>query len=104
MERYSMILGWKNLYCKIGHSTQSNLQIQCNPYQITHDIFHRTRTNNPKIYMEPQKPQNCQSNSEEQKPSRRHNSSQTSGNITKPQSSKECGTGIKRGRQINGTE
>ena len=37
-------------------------------------IFHRTITNNPKIYMEPQKTQNCQSNSEEQKPSRRHNS------------------------------
>ena len=26
-------------------------------------IFHRTRTNNPKIYMEPQKIQDCQSNS-----------------------------------------
>ena len=23
------------------------------PYQTTHDVFHRTRTNNPKIYMEP---------------------------------------------------
>ena len=32
---------------------QSNLQIQCNPYKIIHDISHRTRTNNPKIYMEP---------------------------------------------------
>ena len=50
-----------------GHTTQSNPQIQCNPYQITQDIFHRTRTNNPNIYMEPQKTQNCQSNSEEQK-------------------------------------
>ena len=38
------------------------------------DIFHRTRTNNPKIYIETKKTQNCQSNSEEQKPSRRHNS------------------------------
>ena len=28
-------------------------RIQCNPYQITHDIFHRTRTDNPKICMEP---------------------------------------------------
>src|SRR5512134_1695519 len=74
MERYSMFLDWKNQYCENGHTTQSNLQIQCNPYQITHDIFHKTRTNNPKIYMEPQKTQNCQSNSEEQKPSRRHNS------------------------------
>jgi len=53
-----------------SHATQSNLQIQCNPYQITHDIFRRTRTNNPKIYMELQK----QSNSEEQKPSRRYHS------------------------------
>ena len=44
------------------------------PYQITHDILHRARTNNPKIYMEPLKTQNCRSNSEEQKPSRRHNS------------------------------
>ena len=35
--------------------TQSNLQIQCNLNQITHGIFHRTRKNNPKICMEPQK-------------------------------------------------
>ena len=74
MERYSIFLDWENQYCKNGHTTQSNLQIQCNPYQITHDIFHRTRTNNPKIHMEPQKTQNCQSNPEEQKPSRRPNS------------------------------
>ena len=40
-----MFLAWKNQYCENGHTTQSNLQIQCNPYQITHDIFHRTRTN-----------------------------------------------------------
>ena len=40
---------------------QGNLQIQCNPCQNTHDIFHR---NNPKIYMGPQKTPNCQSNLE----------------------------------------
>jgi len=34
---------------------KSNLQIYCNPYQVTHDIFHTTRINNPKIYTEPQK-------------------------------------------------
>ena len=44
------------------------------PIKFTHEIFHRTRTNNPKIYMEPQKTQNCQRNLEEQKLSRRHNS------------------------------
>ena len=74
MERYSMLLDWKNKYCKNGYTIQNNLQIQCNPYQITHDTFHITRTNKLKIYMEPQKTQNGQSNSEEQKPSRRHNS------------------------------
>ena len=57
MERYSMLLDWKNYYCENGHiTTQSNLQTQCNSYQITHGIFHRVTTNNPKIYMEPQRP------------------------------------------------
>ena len=31
--------------------------VQCNPYQATKDIFHRTRTNNFTICMEIQKPQ-----------------------------------------------
>ena len=74
MERYSMFLDWKNQYYKNGHTIQSNLQMQCNPYQMTHGIFHRTRTNNPNIYMEQQKTQNRQSNPEKQKPSRRQNS------------------------------
>ena len=26
-------------------TTQGNLQIECSPYQDTHDIFHRTTTN-----------------------------------------------------------
>ena len=74
MERYSMFADWKNQYCKNGHTAQSNLQIQCNPQQITQDIFHRTGTSNPKPCMEPQKIQNCQGHPEEQNPSRRHNS------------------------------
>ena len=39
-----MFLGRKNQYCENDHSTKCNLQIQCDPYQITNDIFHRTRT------------------------------------------------------------
>ena len=39
MERYSMFLDWKNQYCKNGRTTQSNLQIQCNPYQIPMTFF-----------------------------------------------------------------
>ena len=40
---------------------QSNLQLQCNPYQNTNTIFHKTCTNNPKICMESQKILNSQS-------------------------------------------
>ena len=39
-----MLLGWKNQYCENDYTTKSNLQIQCSPYQITNDIFHRART------------------------------------------------------------
>ena len=35
MERYTMFLDWKNQYCENDSITQSNLEIQCNPYQIT---------------------------------------------------------------------
>ena len=36
---------------------QALYRFNCDTYQITHDIFHRSRTNNPKIYMELQKTQ-----------------------------------------------
>ena len=39
------------------------------------DIFNRTRTNNTKIYMEPQKTQKCQSNAEEKEQSWKHSPS-----------------------------
>ena len=39
-----MLLDWKSQYYRNDHSTQGNLHIQCNPYQITKDICHRTRT------------------------------------------------------------
>ena len=29
---------------KMAYTTKCSLQIQCNPYQITNGIFHRTRT------------------------------------------------------------
>ena len=38
-----------------GHTTQGNLQIQCNPYQIIKGIFHRTGTNNFKVCVETKK-------------------------------------------------
>ena len=45
----------KNQYSENEYTTQSNLQIQCNPYQPTSGIFHRTRTNNFTICIEIQK-------------------------------------------------
>ena len=32
----------KNQYRENGHTAQSNLQIQCYPYQATNDLLHRT--------------------------------------------------------------
>ena len=42
MERHTMFLHWKSQYYQNDYTTQGNLQIQWNPYQITKDIFHRT--------------------------------------------------------------
>ena len=67
MERYTMFLDWKNQYRQNNYTTQGNLQIQCNPYQITNDIFHRIRTKNFTICMETQKTLNSQSNLEKEK-------------------------------------
>ena len=46
MEGYTMFLGEKNQYCQNNYTTQGNLQTQRDPYQITNDIFHRTKTKN----------------------------------------------------------
>ena len=42
---------------------------QCNPYQITNGIFHRTRTKYFKVCVEAQKIQNIQRHPEKEKPS-----------------------------------
>ena len=59
-----MFLDWKNQYCENDYTTQSNLQTQCNPYQITNGTFYRIRTKNLKICMETQKTPNSQSSLE----------------------------------------
>ena len=61
-----MFLGRKNQYCENDYITQCNLQIQCDPYQITKDIFHITRTKNFKTHMETQKTLNSQSSLEKE--------------------------------------
>ena len=66
MEKYTMIMDQKNKYSENEYATQSNLQIQCNPYQATNGIFHRTRTNNFTISMEIKKTSDSQSNLEKE--------------------------------------
>ena len=55
-----MFLGRKNQYCENGYTTKRNLQIQCDPYQISNGIFHTTRTKTFIIHMETQKTLNSQ--------------------------------------------
>ena len=62
-----MFLDWKNQHCENDYTTQSNQQIQCNTYQTTNGIFHRTRTKYFTICMETQKTLNRQRNLEKEK-------------------------------------
>ena len=61
-----MFLGKKTQYCENNYTTKSNLQIQCDPYQITNGFFHRTRTKNFTIHMGTQKTPNSQSSLEKE--------------------------------------
>ena len=64
--REPIFLGRKNQYCENDYNTKCNLQIQCDPYQITNGIFHRTRTKNFTVHMETQKTPNSQSSLEKE--------------------------------------
>ena len=85
MERYTMFLDWKNQHCENDYTTQSNPQIQSNPYQITNGIFYGTRTKNLKICMETQKTPNSQSSLEGKKTELEESDSLTSDYTTKLQ-------------------
>ena len=66
MEKYTMFMDRKNRYSENEYTTQSNLQIQCDPYQITNGFFHRTRTKNFTVHTETQKILNSQSSLEKE--------------------------------------
>ena len=64
---------WRDIPCswigridivKMTTLPNCNLHIQCDPYQITNGILHRTRTKNFTIHMETQKTLNSQSSPE----------------------------------------
>ena len=52
MEKYTMFMDQKNQYSENEYTTQSNQQIQCNPYQSTNGIFQSTKTNTFTLCME----------------------------------------------------
>ena len=64
-----MFLDWKNQYYQNDYTTQGNPQLQRNLYEITNDIFHRTRTKTTKSqnFMEIQKTLDSQNNLEKEK-------------------------------------
>ena len=66
MEKYTRLMDRKNQYSENEYTTQSNLQIQCNPYQAIKGIFQRTKTNNFTICMEILKTLNSQRNLEKE--------------------------------------
>ena len=55
-----MFLSRKNQYCENDYNTKCSLQVQCDPYQMTNGIFHRTREKKVTIHMETQKNLNSQ--------------------------------------------
>ena len=80
-----MFLDWKNQYCEDDYTTQSNLQIQCNPYQITNGVFYGTKTTHLKICMETKKTPNSQISLEGKKTELKELDSLTSDYTTKLQ-------------------
>ena len=89
-----MFLGRKNQYCENDYTTKCNLQIQCDPYQITNGTFHGTRTKNFRIHMETQKTPSSQS-SLEKAMELVESTFLTSDYTTKLQSSRQYGTDTK---------
>ena len=77
-----MFLDWKNQQFENDYTTQSNLQIHCNPCQTINGIFHSTRTKNFTICMETQKTPNSQTNLEKEKMELEESGSLTSDYIT----------------------
>ena len=65
--KISCVCGLEELILLNVHTIQSHLYMQCNPYQYFDGIFYRSRKNNPKIHIKPQKTLNSESNSQKNK-------------------------------------
>jgi hypothetical protein len=52
-----MFMDQQNKYCENNYSTESNLQIQCNPIKFPMSFFTETNKKNPKIHRDHKRPQ-----------------------------------------------
>ena len=98
-----MFLGRKNQYCVNDYTTKCNIQIHCDPYQITNGIFHRTKIkkfhNSYGSTKDPEQPKQ----SLERRLESEESTFLTSDYSTKIQPSRQYCTGTKTELQTNGT-
>ena len=99
-----MFMNQNDQYSENEYTTQSNLQIQCNPYQATNGIFHRTRTNSFTVCMEIQKTWNSPKQPCQRRMELEETTYLTSGSTTMLPSSKQYGTGTEAEIQFKGTK
>ena len=66
INRWRDIPGYEESILQNDYTTKCYLQIQCDPYQFTNGIFHKTRTKNFTVHMETQKTLNSQSSLEKE--------------------------------------
>ena len=94
MERCSTFLGRKNQYYESDYTAKCNLQIQCDPYQITYGIFHKVEQKISHFIWKHKRPTQTKQ-SWERRMELEESSFLTSDYPTKLQSSRQCGTGTK---------
>ena len=80
------------------------MYIQCNHSQNTINLFHRIRTNNPKICMEPEKTPNSQRIVEKENQSWWHNNSRLQALLQSCDHQDSIVLSQKTDTEINGTE
>ena len=78
-----MFMDQNDQYSENEYTTQSNLKIQCNPYQATNVIFHRTRKNSFTVCKEIQKTWNSPMQPCQRRMELEESTDLTSGCITK---------------------